>query len=47
LAIFIAQRPHFPGQAVPTRGLSFAFFHFCSLFVIPASSAAARRATLR
>jgi hypothetical protein len=46
LAIFVAQRPKFSGQAVQLRGLSFAFFLFCSLFVFPASTARARTAHL-
>jgi hypothetical protein len=33
LAINIAQRFNFSGQAVSTRGLSFAFFQICSLLV--------------
>jgi hypothetical protein len=32
LAINIAARFSTSGQAVATRGLSFAFFQFCSLF---------------
>jgi endonuclease V-like protein UPF0215 family len=32
LAINIAKRFNFSGQAVSLRGLSFAFFQFCSLF---------------
>jgi hypothetical protein len=33
LAFNLAHRFAFSGQAVSTRGLSFAFFLFCSLFV--------------
>jgi hypothetical protein len=41
LAFNIAKRPFFSGQAVRTRGLSFAFFPFCSLLVQLAAADAA------
>jgi len=43
LAINIAQRFNFSGQAVSLRGLSFAFFHFCSLFGLSAPADNAQR----